>query len=57
MKSCVVVYSGGLDSTTLLFHLRAEGCLVHALSANYGQRHAARELAAGDEICRRLGVS
>ena len=52
----VVVYSGGLDSTTLLYHLRAEGCELKALSADYGQRHRARELAAAEVICRRLGI-
>lgn len=51
MKS-VIIYSGGLDSTVLLYHLRAEGRELHALSLNYGQRHrceleAARQLAAG----------
>lgn len=52
----VVVYSGGLDSATLLYHLRAEGQEVKALSVNYGQRHLAREMAAADAICARLGV-
>ena len=52
----VTVFSGGLDSTTLLYHLRAEGHEVRALSANYGQRHLDRELAAANEICRRIGL-
>lgn len=52
----IVVYSGGLDSTTLLYHLRAEGHEVKALSVNYGQRHLARESAAAEAICRGLGV-
>jgi 7-cyano-7-deazaguanine synthase len=51
-----VVLSGGLDSTTLLYHLRAEGWEVRALSVDYGQRHRTRELSAADAICRRLGV-
>jgi len=45
----VVVYSGGLDSTVLLYHLLAEGHEVRAVSVHYGQRHA-RELAAAAEI-------
>jgi 7-cyano-7-deazaguanine synthase len=45
-----------LDSTTLLYHLRAEGQELKALSANYGQRHLARELAAANAVCTRLGV-
>ncbi|HJZ57137.1 MAG TPA: 7-cyano-7-deazaguanine synthase, partial [Gemmataceae bacterium] len=52
----VVIYSGGLDSTTLLYHLRAEGCELKALSADYGQRHLSREMAAADVVCGRLGV-
>ncbi|MFO0822560.1 MAG: 7-cyano-7-deazaguanine synthase QueC [Gemmataceae bacterium] len=52
----VVIYSGGLDSTTLLYHLRAEGSKIVALSVNYGQRHLDRELAAADAICTHLGV-
>src|SRR5262249_42207660 len=56
MPRSVVIYSGGLDSTTLLYHLRAEGHEVKALSVNYGQRHLAREMAAAEGICTRLNV-
>lgn len=38
-KKTVVILSGGLDSTTLLWHLKAAGNEVKALSINYGQRH------------------
>lgn len=38
MKS-VVIFSGGLDSTVLLYHLRAAGDELLALSIDYGQRH------------------
>jgi len=48
----IVILSGGLDSATLLYHLKNEGHKVHALTFNYGQRHD-RELKAADEICRR----
>ena len=51
----VVAYSGGLDSTVLLYHLRAGGHEVKALSVDYGQRHR-RELRAAREIADRLGV-
>lgn len=52
----VVLFSGGLDSTTLLYHLRADGSEMKALSVDYGQRHHARELLAADAICRGLGI-
>ncbi len=51
----VLVYSGGLDSTVLLYHLLAEGHEIHCLGIDYGQRHR-RELVAGQAICERLGV-
>lgn len=51
----VVIYSGGLDSTVLLYLLRAQGDEVLALSVDYGQRHRV-ELQASDQICARLGI-
>ncbi len=38
-KKAVVLYSGGLDSTTCLAVARAEGFEPHAISFAYGQRH------------------
>ena len=35
----VLVYSGGMDSTTLLYKLLSEGDSVLCLSFDYGQRH------------------
>ncbi len=52
----VVVYSGGMDSTVLLYHLAAQGHQIRALSVNYGQRHR-KELSAAREICVRLGIN
>ena len=52
----VLIYSGGLDSTVLLYYLRAKGHTVNALSVNYGQRHK-RELTHAAEICNRISVS
>jgi 7-cyano-7-deazaguanine synthase len=40
VKKAVVLYSGGLDSTTCLAIARAEGFAPCALSFAYGQRHA-----------------
>lgn len=52
---CILIYSGGLDSTVLLYHLRAAGHTVCALSIDYGQRHR-KELTQAKAICDRLGV-
>lgn len=54
-RKTVVVFSGGLDSTTLIYHLRAEGYLIRALSVDYGQRHS-RELEAARLITGALGI-
>ncbi|HPD32052.1 MAG TPA: 7-cyano-7-deazaguanine synthase QueC [Phycisphaerae bacterium] len=51
----VLIHSGGLDSTVLLYKLRAEGHEVRCLGVDYGQRHR-RELDAGQAICRDVGV-
>lgn len=51
----VLIYSGGLDSTVLLYHLRATGHNVHALSVHYGQRHHC-ELSYAAKICQSIRV-
>ncbi|TPE55689.1 7-cyano-7-deazaguanine synthase QueC [Maribrevibacterium harenarium] len=52
----VVVYSGGMDSYTVLHKALAEGKEVYALSFNYGQRHS-KELEVAALVCAELGVS
>jgi 7-cyano-7-deazaguanine synthase len=49
MKKAVVLLSGGLDSTVTLAIAKSEGHDVHALSFDYGQRHA-RELESAKRI-------
>ena len=39
MKHAVLSLSGGMDSSTLLLHLLANGYEVTALSFDYGQKH------------------
>lgn len=51
----LVIYSGGLDSTVLLYDLHKAGHELHALSVNYGQRHGC-ELTQAAKICAGLGV-
>lgn len=51
----VIVLSGGLDSTTLLHKLVAEGKEVEAISFDYGQIHV-QELACAAYQCKQLGI-
>lgn len=51
----ILIYSGGLDSTVLLYHLLAEGHQVKTLAVNYGQRHA-KELESAQAISALVGV-
>jgi len=53
MKECLVLYSGGIDSTTALYWARAKYDRVTALSFDYGQRHRV-ELAVSRRLTRRL---
>lgn len=54
-KPAVVLLSGGLDSTTCLAIARDQGFDCHALSVEYGQRHAA-ELTASRRIAQAFAV-
>lgn len=51
----ILIYSGGLDSTTLLYDLISQGVDVDCLTFDYGQRHR-REIASACEISTELGV-
>ena len=51
----VVIYSGGMDSFTLLHRALRTGQHVHALSFDYGQRHV-RELDCARAVCGREGI-
>ena len=54
-KKAIVLFSGGLDSTTALCWALSKGYDCLAVSFDYGQRHS-RENAAARAIARRLGV-
>ena len=58
-KGCVVLLSGGLDSTVMLY-----GCVkeygaenVHPLYVNYGSKHRSYEYAAAKVSCHELGLT
>ena len=51
----LIIYSGGLDSTVLLYDLHQAGHDLSALSVNYGQRHAC-ELERATGICNGLRI-
>ena len=50
----ILIYSGGLDSTTLLYEYRESIAL--AVSFDYGSKHNAREIAFAREHCQKLGI-
>ena len=51
----VVLFSGGLDSTVLVYDLLNEGADLKLLSIDYGQRHE-KELKSSSEIAEFLGL-
>lgn len=55
MKNAVVLFSGGLDSTTCLAYALDQGFQCYAISFNYGQRHSA-ELNAAKRITKHYQV-
>ncbi|WDE09937.1 7-cyano-7-deazaguanine synthase QueC [Thalassomonas haliotis] len=54
-EKVVVIYSGGMDSFTVLNRALKDGKQVYALSFDYGQRHV-KELACASEVCKKLNV-
>ena len=51
----LVLFSGGIDSSTLLYLARARGLEPMAVSINYGQRHSV-ELEHAAQHCEQLGI-
>jgi 7-cyano-7-deazaguanine synthase len=54
-KKAVVLYSGGLDSTTCMAIAKADGFELYAMSFAYGQRHSI-ELEKAREYAPRIGA-
>lgn len=55
-KKAVVIISGGMDSTVLLYKMIANGFKCYALSFDYGQRHR-KELEFAKKTCDKLNIS
>jgi 7-cyano-7-deazaguanine synthase len=55
MRPAVVLFSGGLDSSTCLAVAKEDGFAPHALSVRYGQRHAF-ELQAAERVAQAMQV-
>ena len=55
MKKAIILFSGGLDSTTCLALAKSQGFECHALSFRYGQRHSS-ELQAATKIASHFEV-
>ncbi len=51
----VIIYSGGMDSFTVLHHALSKGLKPCALSFDYGQRHS-KELKYAENVCRSLNI-
>ncbi|MDE6100137.1 MAG: 7-cyano-7-deazaguanine synthase QueC [Paramuribaculum sp.] len=53
-KDCLIVLSGGMDSTTMLYDYA--DTIAAAVNFNYGANHNRREAECARENCRRLGI-
>jgi 7-cyano-7-deazaguanine synthase len=51
----VIILSGGLDSTTLLYDLIDQKYSIHAVTFDYGQRHK-KEISCAAKTCERLKI-
>ncbi|MEY8203647.1 MAG: 7-cyano-7-deazaguanine synthase QueC [Bermanella sp.] len=54
-QKAVVIYSGGMDSFTLLNRVMKEGLEVYPLTFDYGQKHV-KEVEVAKTVCDRLGL-
>ena len=53
MKDCILILSGGMDSTTLLYDYQERIAL--AISFDYGSNHNAKEIPFAKYHCDKLG--
>ena len=55
MKDSILIYSGGMDSTTLLYEYQER--IAIAVSFDYGSNHNAKEIKCAEIHCDRLGIT
>lgn len=55
MKKCLVICSGGLDSTTMALIKKNEGNIVDLITFNYGQK-AANEIVQSKKLAEKIGA-
>lgn len=55
MNRVVLILSGGMDSTTLLYDLVQQGKEVNALTYDYGQKHK-KEILMAEKTCKKLTI-
>lgn len=55
-KKVVVIYSGGMDSFTVLHKAIQQGLTPYALTFDYGQRHI-KEIEVAKSVCNELGIN
>ncbi len=55
-KKVVVIYSGGMDSYTVLHKAIQQGLTPYALTFDYGQRHV-KEIEVARSVCQELGIN
>lgn len=55
-KKVVVIYSGGMDSFTVLHKAIQQGLTPYALTFDYGQRHI-KEIEVAKSVCNELGTN
>ena len=55
-NKAVLILSGGMDSTTLLYKIIKDGFDPHVLSINYGQKHS-KEIKFARKTCKKLKIN
>lgn len=54
MKDSVIILSGGMDSTTMLYEFQDR--IAVAISFDYGSKHNAKEIPCAKKHCEKLGI-